>query len=133
MDGRPQGRGWAFDLEAGGGFGTGGEHRSDPKDEYGDCGAAQERSAGGLYLGSGVGYHVFRWLAFFARAREQLSTAEDVPWTFWTTATAGPEFTVGPAHIHLAGGYWRYDSSWEWEDDWLLEGGITFRFDYRDD
>ena len=133
LDGRPQGRGWAFDLEAGGGFGAGGEHRDDPKEAYEDCDDPQDRLAGGLYVGGGVGYHVFRWLAFFARAREQFTRADGIPWTFWTTAVAGPEFTFGPAHLHLAAGYFRYDNSADAEQDWILEGGIAFRFDYKDD
>ncbi|MBM4371711.1 MAG: hypothetical protein FJ098_08660 [Deltaproteobacteria bacterium] len=128
------GRGWAMDLEAGGGLGAGGEN-GDESDESGcrDCGRPWKRLAGGLYAGIGGAYHVVRWFSVFARARQQFSKAEEVPWTLWTSALAGPEFSVGPFSIYLAGGYAQYWNPKDLERGFLAEGGFAFRFGYRDD
>jgi hypothetical protein len=88
--------GVAFDIEAGGGLGVGGENLQ---------GADSSRSpwtrlAGGGYLGFGLGLTRPNW-ATYVRLQSQATAADGVPLTLWWSALWGLEFGADPFDIHL--------------------------------
>ena len=113
----------AMDIEIGVGAGFGGEHE-DEDDDY----RSLDRAALGAYVGGGLGYHFVNWLALFVRVREQVTRAQAVPVTFWTTAVGGPEFTIGPVGIYVAGGYAEYRNAIDHEAGGTLELGLSACF-----
>lgn len=130
-----------FDLEGGGGAGVGGEHCWKVTDAEGndseECDGVgwRDRAAGGGYLGLGVGLNV-AWFDLFVRERVQITAAQDVPPTLWSTSVLGAQATiVGHVKLYIAGGYWLYDNLRNTpgaaNDDgfWLAELGLSVQFD----
>lgn len=84
---------FAGDLESALGFGWGGAFCGDDDCEGDDGLSPYERKAGGGLLGTGVAGH-FSFFAVFARARAQLTKADNVPPTLWGTIGGGIQFRI---------------------------------------
>jgi hypothetical protein len=128
QEGRWLGSGVAFDIEGGTGAGTGGTNgREDARDIDWD-----DRTAIGTYTGVGFAYHVAGIFAPWVRGRVQLTGAEDVPLTFWSSGLTGVELGYRIFHVYVGTGVAGYrnsvDSSWGW---YPIEGGISFHYDFR--
>ena len=101
----PEGRRRAFtlDLEGGAGAGVGG-NRCDADTECEPPRLDWRRPAGGGYLGLGVGGKI-GWFWPWLRLRTQVSAANHVPVTSFTTAFLGVQFSVAEfAHLYLGTG-----------------------------
>ncbi len=121
---RPAGdsrEGWAADVEGGVGVGVGGAEGK------GGSRAWSEIPAGGLYLGAGGAFHA-RWIAFFARARAQVSAAARVPTTAWLSARFGVEVRMGPVPLTFSTGVSSYLNRTEvmWSPLADLSLGVVF-------
>jgi hypothetical protein len=121
---RPEGRSRAFtlDVEGGAGAGVGGPCSSEDE----PC-VPWSRPAGGGYLGLGIGGKI-KWFSPWLRVRTQLSVAEHVPYTSYTSALAGVQFSIGElAHLYLGTGTYllafQGDTYWGWA---YLDGGLSF-------
>jgi hypothetical protein len=118
---RERGFGGAFDIEGGLGFGAGGVNSEVSNADAG-------KTAFGGYFGMGAGLHFSPHVALFARGRAQLSTATNVPTTFWGSGVFGPEITFGPASFYLATGIAGYSNDLDQIAGLVMEGGLSFHF-----
>lgn len=121
------------DLELGVGGGRGGQYQScranqPPNDtSYGPCDGVNDndRHAYGEYQGIGLGYKV-KWFTFYTRTRLEVAWAGQIPITYWPSFTVGFEFDLKRAFaFSLSGGYIGYRNSFDREDGWFYQLGIT--------
>ena len=115
-----------LELEAGFGFGAGGELYCD---EYeGACEDDRDpmqRTAYGGFAGLGVAYWAEPWFALYGRTLLQGSKASGIPYTSWATMLTGLQFVVGPVGAHFGIGYGGYHNTADAEDSLVLELGLS--------
>ena len=121
------------DLELGVGAGLGGvrDGNDAPSGECRDCDgrSALDRTAGGGYVGGGIGAQI-SWFSLYGRARVEVTTAENVPTTTWPTASVGAEFNIHKrAALTLAAGYIGYINTSDQVHGWFYQMGVTFFID----
>ncbi len=87
-----------------------------------------ERTALGGYAEVGLGYRMSDLFSPFVRSRFQVSTAEGLPVTLFTSALAGIDFTFGPVALYLAGGFAGYENEVDGNWGFMADAGLSLRF-----
>ncbi len=121
------------DLELGAGVGVGGvrDSNSSLSDHCMDCDGRSglDRLAGGGYGGIGLGVQI-AWVSLYARARVEMSTADNVPTTVWPSASVGAEFNYRKKFaVTIGGGYIGYVNGSDHIDAWFYQLGAVMFFD----
>ncbi len=120
----------AFDLDTSVAAGVGGQRCSaSGGQEICAPPIAMERPAGGGWFGAGVAGH-FYFFSLFARARVQVTAAEQIAPTFWWRVSGGFQFDIlKRAYIYLSTSAFGYVRGQEHNQSWMpVEGGVGIRF-----
>ena len=127
-----------IDLELGAGLGRGGRLDGYDVARRWPTGPVDgldptERTAFGGYGGVGVAWR-YEFLAAYARARVEVTSATHVPVTFWPSAIAGVELDLWHRlRVSAAAGYVGYINASQNNHGWLYQAAVTVPFKVGDE